>query len=89
MDADEHAAALQRIGRNIKVARARTGDTQESLARRAGMNSTQVARMERGEVAFQIVQLLRVAAALGASAADLLEGTTPDPNTGGSARSVG
>lgn len=73
MDSREHAI-LATIGRNIRVARARCGQTQEGAARLSGLHTTQVARMERGEVRYGATKLVLLAWALESSPADLFEG---------------
>ncbi|KRC46315.1 MULTISPECIES: helix-turn-helix domain-containing protein [unclassified Nocardioides] len=68
------AATLVQIGRNIRAERSRRDLTQEGVARRAGLATTQIARMERGETDSGISKYLRVAVAIGMSPADLFFG---------------
>lgn len=65
---------LAAVGGNLRAERARRGMTQEAVARLAGMHTTQVARMERGEVEAGIAKFVRVAWAIGVSPADLFHG---------------
>lgn len=68
------AVTLRMIGRNIRAERTRRDLTQEALAVRAGLATTQVARMERGETDSGISKYLRLAAAIGMRPADLFFG---------------
>ncbi len=72
-------ATLRRIGRNIRAERTRRDLTQEALAARAGLATTQVARMERGETDSGISKYLRLAAAIGMAPADLFFGVEVIP----------
>lgn len=82
--ADEDTEALRahvagQLGDAVLVARDRTGLTQEALADRAGMHRNYVGGIERGERNPSLTQLVRLAAALGMTAAQLLDGVEP-PN---------
>lgn len=57
---------LQRIGRELRLARIAAGSTQETIARRLGTSDAQVSRIERGSVArLSLIQLHRHAAVVG------------------------
>lgn len=55
---------LNKVGANLRAERARLGMTQEAVAQRAGMHTTQVARMERAETDTGVAKFVRVAQAL-------------------------
>ena len=56
---------LRRIGKNLKLGRVERDLTQEAVARKTGMYTTQVARMERGETDTGITKYLKVAWEIG------------------------
>lgn len=62
---------LKRVGRNLKAERARRELTQETVAQRAGFQTTQLARMERGETDTGITKYLKVAWALDMAPSEL------------------
>jgi HTH-type transcriptional regulator / antitoxin HipB len=65
---------LAQFGDNVRAARATRDWTQEELARRAGLASVQVSRIERGKREIRLTTLLRLLAALEAEPAELLDG---------------
>lgn len=65
---------LRAVGRNLRAERARRGLTQEAVARAAGLYTTQVARMERGETDTGITKHLKVAWAIGMQPSELFRG---------------
>lgn len=67
---------LRKVGRNLKAERARRDLTQETVARKSGMYTTQIARMERGETDTGITKYLKVAWAIEMDPALLFTGLT-------------
>ena len=67
--------ALTDVGANIRVARQAAGMTQEDLASRLGCTQTAVSYWEAGKRDPGIPDLLRIAVALGVTAASLLPDT--------------
>jgi len=65
--------ALQHFGNKVRVERERQGLSQEELALRADLHRTYIGGVERGERNISLLNLLRIARALGVSPADLLE----------------
>lgn len=65
-------AALLLVGNKIREVRSSKGITIEYLANTSGMDYSQLARMELGQVNFTISYLFRVAEALGVTPKDLL-----------------
>jgi transcriptional regulator with XRE-family HTH domain len=64
---------LQHFGSRVRAERERLGLSQEELALRADLHRTYVGSVERGERNISLLNLLRIARALGVSPADLLE----------------
>ena len=62
------------IGENIRTLRRAKGWTQEKLARRCRMNSDHLSTIELGMVNVGIVNLIRIAKALGSSVTELIKG---------------
>lgn len=65
---------LARFGQNVRAARLARGWTQEELARRTGLATVQISRIERGRREVRITTLLRLTKALDATADELLDG---------------
>jgi transcriptional regulator with XRE-family HTH domain len=65
---------LGRFGRRLRSARLKAGLTQEQVAEAAGMHSTYVSSVERGERNVGLVNLLRLASAVSADPAALVKG---------------
>lgn len=65
-----------RLGENVVRHRERAGISQEELGIRAELHRTEVSQLERGLRVARVDTLLKLAAALEASPADLLEGMT-------------
>lgn len=63
-------------GRNIRRLRLRAGLSQAAVAGAAGIGQTYIGQLERAEKNVSLQVLANVAAALGVTAADLLQ---PDP----------
>lgn len=68
------ATASEILGRNVKAVRARTGASQDSVAKLAGMHVTNLGKIERGQANPSLTTIVRVAAALGVMPAELLGG---------------
>lgn len=62
------------FGRKVRDLRQAKGVSQEELAALAGVHRTYIGMIERGEKNVTLLTLLRLAEALGATPADLLEG---------------
>jgi transcriptional regulator with XRE-family HTH domain len=69
----------ERFGRNLAVARGRTGLSQEDLGLLAGLHRTAVGQLERGERVARSDTLVKLACALDASPLDLLVGLSWQP----------
>lgn len=63
---------LARFGRRVRAERETQGLSQEELAVRADLHRTYIGGVERGERNISLLNLLRIARALGVSPADLL-----------------
>ena len=59
------------FGRRVRALRTERGFSQEELAHRAGLHYTYVGGIERGERNPALINIGRIAAALGVSVADL------------------
>jgi ribosome-binding protein aMBF1 (putative translation factor) len=68
---------LKQFGANLREYRARTGLSQEKLAAKAGIDRTYVGGAERGERNVALVNIVRLAEALGVEPAQLLDGLEP------------
>ena len=64
----------KRFGRNLKAARRARRWTQEDLGHAAGLHSTEVGRLERGDREPRLSTIVRLARALELTAADLVDG---------------
>lgn len=65
---------LQLFGARVRAERERLRISQEELADRAGLHRTYVGGVERGERNVGLLNLLRIAEALGLGPAELLKG---------------
>jgi transcriptional regulator with XRE-family HTH domain len=65
-------AHLVEFGRRVRSIRNSRGLSQEELAAVAGLHRTYVGMIERGEKNLTLLNILRVAEALGCAAAELL-----------------
>ena len=72
----EHRLApiTERFGRNLRRIRKNSGLSQEALADRAGIHRTEASLLERGRREPELATMLKLAAALGVSLADLMDG---------------
>jgi transcriptional regulator with XRE-family HTH domain len=64
---------LQRFGARVRAERERLGVSQEDLADRAGMHRTYLGGVERGERNVGLLNVLRIARALGVAPSALLK----------------
>jgi transcriptional regulator with XRE-family HTH domain len=71
----------KRFGRNLVRARGRTDLSQEELGFAASLHRTEIGLLERGERVPRIDTLVKLAAALGVPASDLLDGLAWEPGT--------
>lgn len=69
---------LKRFGARVRTERERLGISQEELAARVGLHRTYLGGVERGERNLGLLNLLRIAKALGVSASVLLRGVGKD-----------
>ncbi len=65
---------LKKLGDRVREIRLEAGFSQEELADRAGLHRTYIGGIERGERNVGLINLLRIAKALGFSVSDLLRG---------------
>ena len=63
---------LRTVGARIRVERKRSGLSQEDLAAAAALHRTYVGSIERGERNVGLLNIVRIAKALGVAPADLL-----------------
>lgn len=66
--------ALRRFGERIRKNRKRKGLSQESLAFEAGLDRTYIGGVERGERNISLLNILKVARALGVKPGRLFDG---------------
>jgi transcriptional regulator with XRE-family HTH domain len=71
---------VERFGQNLKEARARSGLTQEQVQWRSDVHPTQISKMENDGLDVHISTVARLAAALGVSPGELLDGL-PDKSS--------
>lgn len=64
---------LQRFGNTVRTFRKQLGISQEQLAERAGLHRTYIGSIERGEQNISLLNIEKVANALGISIATLLQ----------------
>ena len=62
----------EQFGANVRSRRETLGMSQEALAARAGLHRTYVGSVERGERNVSLMNILRLASALGCRGSDLL-----------------
>ena len=68
----DEAKALRHIGLRVRAARLRRRMSRAELAVAAGLNTAHCGTIERGENNTTLLSLMRIAAALGVSASELL-----------------
>lgn len=67
---------LVRFATRVRAERERLGISQEELADRAGLHRTYLGGVERGERNLGLINLFRIARALGVPASELLKSTS-------------
>lgn len=72
-------SALRRFGAAVRELRLRKQLSQEALADAAGLHRTYVGSIERGERNPSLVNIVRLADALGASPAELMQAMEHQP----------
>jgi len=63
---------LARFGRKLRTIRTEKGISQEELAQRSGLHRTYVSSVERGERNISLVNIAKLAGALGIKLPDLM-----------------
>lgn len=76
MDANAAGDVKADFGRRVRILRKREGLSQEQLALRCGLDRTYVGGVERGERNISIVNIEKIARALGLSLRDLFDDET-------------
>jgi transcriptional regulator with XRE-family HTH domain len=79
---DDADVLLSRIGLRVLKRRQELGLTQTELADKLEMNQANVARIEHGEQNLTVRTLVKLAAALNVTAAELFVGTPPQDERG-------
>ncbi len=77
MNPQSRTDILKQFGANLREHRSRTGLSQEKLAAKAGIDRTYVGGAERGERNVALVNIVRLAEALGVEPAQLMAGLGP------------
>lgn len=72
MATDGRIEVLRRFGKRVRILRVGLGISQEELADRADLDRTYIGGIERGERNVSLVNISRVAKALGVAPRDLL-----------------
>lgn len=78
------AAPAKAMGERVRTLRLARGLSQEELGERSGLHRTYIGHLERGEVNASLLNICKVAGALGADAGELirsLEQLIGDPRT--------
>lgn len=70
--------ALEKFGANVRILRQSKGLSQEGLAELAGLHRTYIGSLERGERNVSLLNILRIAVALGCPAAELLRNVSAE-----------
>jgi transcriptional regulator with XRE-family HTH domain len=70
--------ALVQFGQNLRALRLRSGLSQEELAHESGLDRSYVGGVERGERNVSLLNIVRLAKALGISTSELLEGVVDE-----------
>lgn len=65
---------LKKFGDRVRSLRNQVGISQEELAKLAGIHRTYVSGIERGERNVSLINIMRLASALGVSISKLMEG---------------
>lgn len=78
------AAPARQMGERVRARRLASGLSQEELGERSGLHRTYIGHIERGEVNVSLLNICKVAGALGSDVADLTHGLQQaigDPRT--------
>lgn len=67
----------QDVGARVRYLRETAGQTQTALARKAGLSATTIRNIETGQQSVSLTSALRIAAALGVPATDLVDDQKP------------
>jgi len=70
---------LKQFGENVKNIRTEANLSQEELGILVGLHRTTIGELERGEQNITLINLTKLAAALGCACSDLLVGMKPKP----------
>lgn len=71
---ERNEALFQKFGEQVSAFRKKKGFTVEELAAAAGLEPTQVQKIEAGKLNFHLSTIVALAEALGISPAELLKG---------------
>ena len=72
MDSDEEQKIQQAFGSNLREIRKRAGFSQESLALSCGLDRTYIGGVERGERNISLINIHKIARALGVPVKDIV-----------------
>lgn len=68
-----HSFTLVKFGRQVRKARKRTALSQEALAAKAKIHRNHMGAIERGEANVTLLNMARIAKALGVKVSDLID----------------
>jgi transcriptional regulator with XRE-family HTH domain len=71
---DDAEQLLERLGTNVRVARAAARMTQERVGLEGGIHRTHVSQIENGQLNVAVLNLVQLARTLGTTASELLRG---------------
>lgn len=77
MGSRQRTAVAEEFGRRVRARRLDLSLSQEALAERAGMHWTYLGSVERGERNIALMNIVRLASALGIDCAELVAGLKP------------
>lgn len=70
------AQQAEELGKRVRSHRSEAGLSQEDLGEASGLHRTYIGHLERGEINPTLLNILKVAAALGIDASELVAGLT-------------